>query len=74
MLKKIEIKSPGDSNFVTWEIIEKTTFDEDKFKIKRRGKKSLIIGERILMGITKASHYKQSHLFLLHHFKKLLEY
>ena len=54
MLKKIEIKSPGDSNFLPGEIVEKTTFDEVNSKLKAEGK-SLILGERILMGITKAS-------------------
>jgi DNA-directed RNA polymerase subunit beta' len=54
MLKKIEIKSPGDSNFLPGEIIEKTTFDEINIKLKTEGK-STIVGERILMGITKAS-------------------
>ena len=35
MLKKIEIKSPGDSNLLPGEIIEKTTFDEINSKLKR---------------------------------------
>tara|TARA_B100000686_G_scaffold101165_1_gene108363 strand:+ start:714 stop:4877 length:4164 start_codon:yes stop_codon:yes gene_type:complete len=54
MLKKIEVKSSGDSNLLPGEILEKTTFDEINAKLKVDGK-SLIIGERILMGITKAS-------------------
>ncbi len=54
MLKKIEIKIPGDSNLLPGEIIEKTTFDEINLKLKNEGK-SLAVGERILMGITKAS-------------------
>ena len=54
MLKKIEIKSPGDSTLLPGEIIEKTTFDEINLKLKEDGK-NLAIGERILMGITKAS-------------------
>ena len=54
MLKKIEIKSPGDSNLLPGEIIEKTTFDEINSKLQAE-KKSLAVGERILMGITKAS-------------------
>ena len=36
------------------EIIEKTTFDEMNSKLKQENK-ALIVGERILMGITKAS-------------------
>ena len=54
MLKKIEIKSPGDSNLLPGEIIEKTRFDEINTKLKNEGK-ALVEGERILMGITKAS-------------------
>ena len=54
MLKKIEIKSPGDSNLLPGEIIEKTKFDEINSKLKNDGK-TLVAGERILMGITKAS-------------------
>ncbi len=54
MLKKIEIKIPGDSNLLPGEIIEKTTFDQINSKLKEEGK-TLVTGERILMGITKAS-------------------
>jgi len=54
MLKKIEIKHPGASNLLPGEIIEKTKFDEINSKLKDEGKE-LAIGERILMGITKAS-------------------
>ena len=54
MLKKIEIKIPGDSSFLPGEIIEKTTFDETNSKLKKEGK-LLAVGERIMMGITKAS-------------------
>tara|TARA_Y100001935_G_scaffold196526_1_gene164608 strand:+ start:3073 stop:7239 length:4167 start_codon:yes stop_codon:yes gene_type:complete len=54
MLKKIEIKIPGDSNFLPGEIVEKTTFDEINSKLIA-DKKNAAIGERILMGITKAS-------------------
>ena len=54
MLKKIEVKIPGDSNLLPGEIIEKTNFDTINLKLKEEGK-NLIVGERILMGITKAS-------------------
>jgi len=54
MLKKVEIKSPGDSNLLPGEIIEKTNFDEINKKLKEDNK-NLAIGERVLMGITKAS-------------------
>ncbi len=54
MLKKIEVKSPGDSTLLPGEIIEKTRFDEFNENLKSEGK-ALIEGERILMGITKAS-------------------
>ncbi len=54
MLKKIEIKAPGDSTLLPGEIIEKTTFDEINSRLKNDGK-NLALGERVLMGITKAS-------------------
>jgi len=54
MLKKIEIKQPGDSKLLPGEIVEKTLFDEINNNLKSEGKK-LVTGERILMGITKAS-------------------
>ena len=54
MLKKIEVKIPGDAKLLPGEIIEKTKFDEINKKLKEEGK-TLIVGERILMGITKAS-------------------
>ena len=54
MLKKIEVKLPGDSNLLPGEIIEKTNFDLINAKLKEEGKNQ-VTGERILMGITKAS-------------------
>ncbi len=54
MLKKIEVKIPGDSNLLPGEILEKTNFDAINSKLKEEGK-NLIVGDRILMGITKAS-------------------
>jgi RNA polymerase Rpb1, domain 5. len=54
MLKKIEIKEPGDLNLLPGEIIDRIKFQEMNEKIKAEGKKPAI-GERILMGITKAS-------------------
>ena len=54
MLKKIEIKSSGDTNLLPGEIIDRIKFNEINEKIKSEGK-TLAIGERVLMGITKAS-------------------
>ncbi len=54
MLKKIEVKDPGDSNLLPGEIIDRIKFDEINLKLKSEGKK-LSKGERVLMGITKAS-------------------
>ena len=53
MLKKVEIKEPGDSNYLLGEIIDKIEFEKlMKFK---KDKKKPALGERILLGITKAS-------------------
>jgi len=54
MLKKIEIKSPGDSNYLLGEIIDKNVYEEVNENLKKEGKKPAS-GERILLGITKAS-------------------
>ncbi len=54
MLKKVEIKNPGDSNYLLGEVIDKIDLDEANENLKKQGKKP-IIAERILLGITKAS-------------------
>jgi len=54
MLKKVEIKSPGDSKYLLGEIVDKIEFDEANELLKKDGKKPAS-GERILLGITKAS-------------------
>jgi len=54
MLKKIEIKESGDSNLLPGEIIDRIKFDEMNKKLKEDNKKEAS-GERVLMGITKAS-------------------
>ncbi len=54
MLKKIEIKKPGDSKLLLGEIIDKIDLDNINEKLKKDGKK-VASGERILLGITKAS-------------------
>ena len=54
MLKKIEIKESGDSKYLMGEIIDKIEFDEQNENLRTSGKK-VASGERILLGITKAS-------------------
>ena len=54
MLKKVEIKETGESNFLPGEIIDRVKFQNINEKLKSEGKKPAI-GERVLMGITKAS-------------------
>ena len=54
MLKKVEVKKSGDSNYLLGEIIDKTELDNKNDILKKEGKKP-IIAERILLGITKAS-------------------
>jgi DNA-directed RNA polymerase subunit beta' len=54
MLKKVEIKSPGDSNYLTGEIIDKIILEDVNNVLKKEGKKIAIV-ERVLLGITKAS-------------------
>ncbi len=54
MLKKVEIKSSGASKYLLGEIVDKIEFDEQNEILKKDGKKP-VRGERILLGITKAS-------------------
>ncbi len=54
MLKKIEVKEPGDSNLLPGEIIDRVKFNNINEKLKSDGKNEAK-GERVLMGITKAS-------------------
>ncbi len=54
MLKKIEIKTSGDSDLLPGEVIDRFKFDEMNEQLKKDGKKPAT-GERVLMGITKAS-------------------
>ena len=54
MLKKIEVKESGDSSLLPGEIIDRIKFDDLNEKLKTEGKNQ-VKGERVLMGITKAS-------------------
>ena len=54
MLKKIEIKTPGDSKYLIGEIVDKIELEGHNEILKKAGKKPAG-GERILLGITKAS-------------------
>ena len=54
MLKKVEIKKPGDSKYLLGETIDKIDLDIINENLKKEGKKPAI-AERILLGITKAS-------------------
>jgi len=54
MLKKVEIKASGDSNYLVGEIIDKIKFDEVNLSLKDKGKIPAS-AERVLLGITKAS-------------------
>ena len=54
MLKKVEIKESGDTSLLPGEIIDRIKLIELNEKIKSEGKKPAK-GDRVLMGITKAS-------------------
>jgi len=54
MLKKIKVIDGGDSNFLKEDIIDRIKFETINEQLKSEGKK-IAIGERMLMGITKAS-------------------
>jgi RNA polymerase Rpb1, domain 5. len=54
MLKKVEIKSSGDSDYLPGEIIDRFTLENVNEELVKNGKNPAV-GERVLMGITKAS-------------------
>jgi DNA-directed RNA polymerase subunit beta' len=54
MLKKVEVKVSGDSSYLPGEMIDRIKFDITNEKLAADGKE-LAVGERVLMGITKAS-------------------
>ena len=54
MLKKMEIKLSGDSNYLPGEIVDKIELDNENEILKKEGKKPAS-AERVLLGITKAS-------------------
>ena len=54
MLKKVEVKESGDSSYLPGEMIDRIKFDNTNEKLVAEGKNPAT-GERVLMGITKAS-------------------
>jgi DNA-directed RNA polymerase subunit beta' len=54
MLKKIEIKTSGDSKYLLGEIIDRIQLEAENEVLKSEGKKPAL-GDRVLLGITKAS-------------------
>ena len=54
MLKKVEVKEPGDSDLLLGEVIDLLDINEINNKLREDGKKPVSF-ERILLGITKAS-------------------
>ena len=54
MLKKVEVKESGDSTYLPGEMIDRIKFDNANEQLVAEGKNPSV-GERVLMGITKAS-------------------
>ena len=54
MLKKIEVKEPGDSSLLPGEVIDRIKFEQMNENLNLM-EKNMAVGERVLMGITKAS-------------------
>ena len=54
MLKKVEVKNSGDSKLLPGEIVDRIKFESMNEELKNNNKKPAV-GERVLMGITKAS-------------------
>ena len=54
MLKKVEVKVSGDSSYLPGEIVDRIKFENTNENLVADGKNTAV-GERVLMGITKAS-------------------
>ncbi len=54
MFSRIKIKNPGDSNFISGEILEKTKFEEVNNALKKENKK-MAVGIPLLLGITQVA-------------------
>ncbi len=54
MLKKVEVKVQGDSTYLPGEIVDRIKFENTNEQLVKDGKNPAV-GERVLMGITKAS-------------------
>ncbi|MDC1256821.1 DNA-directed RNA polymerase subunit beta' [Pelagibacteraceae bacterium] len=54
MLRKVDIKNPGDSNYLLGEVIDKIDVLNINAELKKEGKKQ-IVADPVLLGITKAS-------------------
>ena len=63
MLKKIEVKETGDSKLLPGEIVDRIKFESMNEELAAEGKKPAV-GERVLMGITKASLQTESFIQL----------
>ena len=63
MLKKVEVKETGDSTLLPGEIVDRIKFLNMNEKLLKEGKREAR-GERVLMGITKASQLFSNHEFL----------
>ena len=54
MLKKVEIKDSGDSDYLNGELVDRIDLNNSNEELKKQNKKPAS-GERVLLGITKAS-------------------
>ena len=54
MLRKVDIKEPGDSNYLLGEVVDKIDVINENLELKKAGKKQIGF-EPVLLGITKAS-------------------
>ena len=54
MLKKVEVKNSGDSSLLPGEVVDRIKFESMNEELEKNNKRPAV-GERVLMGITKAS-------------------
>ena len=61
MLRRVEIMDPGDTKFLTGQVIDRVDFEEENARIKEQGGKGAEAGQ-ILVGLTRASLTSRSFL------------
>ena len=72
MLKRVEVKDPGDSELLVGEVIDLLEINKINENLRNEKRNQLYLKE--FYWVLQKLRYKLIHLYLLHLSKKLLEY